>query len=305
MLQRTGSADAPTRQFSSLRRIIHVAAACFLGGAWATGSHAGPIDEALKNFGNNLEQGRAKENALQRPDVKSKPVFDPAAARARAVPGNPQDYVEHQVPIGTEVAIPGAASLERVLSAPSINADAVVSCVSLARAGSSHGVELGRFVVDEYRTSEEDTAQMKRISNERFKGSFTAVWAHVHHVVLETNDPLGRNSTPGCRGWVRIDSMDLYNAGTGPYPSSRLRQWKASALPVNATSGTPTTALIHQGARLSNDLHGHSPICMLYKNDAVGILDQNPGKNQFRVNVVSARACRTNSVGYIDRRAIR
>jgi hypothetical protein len=95
MLQRTGSADAPTRQFSSLRRIIHIATACFLSGAWATGSHAGPIDEALKNFGNNLEQGRAKENALQRPDVKSKPVFDPAAARARAVPGNPQDYVEH------------------------------------------------------------------------------------------------------------------------------------------------------------------------------------------------------------------
>ncbi|MFH1814804.1 MAG: hypothetical protein ABIF28_11690 [Pseudomonadota bacterium] len=305
MLQRISREGSPTRRLSSFVQLVRVVAACFLGGAWATGSHAGAIDEALKNFGNNLEQGRAKESSLQRPDVKSKPVFDPAAARARAAPGNPQDYVEHKVPVGTEVAIPGAASLERILTAPSINADAVVSCVSLARTGSSHGVELGRFVVDEYSTSEEDTARMKRISNERFKGSFTAVWARVHHVVLEANDPLGRNSTPGCRGWVRIDSMDLYSAGTGPYPSSRLHQWKASAPPVNATSGTPTTAMIHQGARLSLDLHGHSPICVLYKNDSVGVLDPNPGQNQLRINVVSARACRTNSVGYIDRRAIR
>lgn len=285
--------------------MIRVVATCLLGAILTTGSHAGSVDEALKNFGNEMEQLRAKENALQRPAVKSKPVFNPAAARHQAAPGNPQDYISHQVPVGTEVAISGATSLERILTAPSINAEAVVSCVSLARAGSSHGVELGRVVVDEYRNSDEDTARMKRISNERFKGSFTAVWARVHHVVLETNDPLGRNSTPGCRGWVRIDSMDLYHAGTGPYPSSRLRQWKASALPVNATSDTSATAMIQRGAQLSHDLHGHSPICMLSKNDSVGILDPNPGKNQLRINVVSARACRTNSVGYIDRRAIR
>jgi len=305
MLKRIASANAPARRFSSLRRMIHVAAACFLGGAWATSSHAGSIDEALKNFGDKLEQQRSKEKSLQRPDTKSKPVFNPAAARVHVAPGHPQDYVEHQVPIGTEVAISGATTLERVLTAPSINADAVVSCVSLARTGSSHGVELGRFVVDEYSSSEEDTTRMKRISNHRFKGPFTAVWARVHHVVLETNDPLGRNSTPGCRGWVRIDSMDLYNAGTGPYASSRLRQWEASALPVNATSGTPTTALVLRGVQLSHDVHGRSPICMLYKNDSVGILDPTPGQNQLRVNVASARACRTNSVGYIDRRAIR
>lgn len=293
---------------------------CLAASLVSFSSYASAIDEALNDFGNQLDQLRNKAAQLQLPTTKSKPVFDPAAAKIQKAPGSPQDYVSNRVPIGTEVRVT-AFSLGQVLAAPSINADSVINCVSLAQ-NSSLGKEVGRLVVDDYASSDEDTARMKSISNDKFKGSFTAMWAKVHHVVFKSKDYLGRdNTSSNCRGWLRIDSMELFHPGTGPYSSSRLHEWATLGLTPTAKNTSRLGTVVgpenmpRWSTKLTYDLHGRNFLCMLDKGDSVRIIDPNlsmalnkmkadPQFMKAKVSVIKARTCAVNTVGYVEQRYI-
>ncbi|MCB0182884.1 MAG: hypothetical protein KDE31_01390 [Caldilineaceae bacterium] len=262
---------------------------------------AGPMDEALKQFREQMEAARQKEAQLNRPVGQHDSYFKihkPAPVKQ----GSASDFKQHQLPVGTEVRV-SSTNLERILSQPRLTAAPDIDCISIARAPNENA---GRFIIDGYASSQESPATNPKPGTGPAKGEFTALWAQVHHVVIKDNDPLGRDATHACKGWTRIDAGYQYYQGTGAYPNSVLRIWNDTGLTPAARENNPRITITQNGHMVESPKPGaRSTGCLAHKGDQYIVLERLPASKMLKIiSPVRTSGCPPMSAGYIPERLV-
>ncbi|MCB1962535.1 MAG: hypothetical protein KDF24_05155 [Rhodocyclaceae bacterium] len=280
------------RRFALVALITHL----------SSGVQAGAIEDALNKFGTELQKFQQKEAQFDRPATKQTPLFKPPPSTP-VQQGTASDFKRHQLRMGTEVRI-SRTNLERIRSAPRLAAAPVNACIGESRGG---GSDAGRLVIDGYESSQESPASNPHPGEGPAKGPFTVFWARVHHVVIASNDPLGRDDTHACKGWTRIDSSYLYYQGTGDYAHSVLRSWNESAVPPMAKAQSPRVTITQNGHMVDSPRPGLSrPVCLAVKGDQYIVLERLPASHMLKVasTVRTRGGCAANTAVYMPERLI-